>query len=369
MKILFVVEHFYPYIGGVETLFFALGKELVAQNHEVIVVTTRYTKSLPSSETVAGIKVQRIKAGNRFAFTLLAMPAVWRAARHADIIHTTSYNAAFPAWVAGKMLRKPVIITFHEVWGTLWSTLPGLSSWQRWAFYNYEKWLLKLSFSQFIAVSKATADALRTAGVDEQRITTIYNGIDYARLQEVGFADNPFKRPTFLFVGRLGVSKGLDLLIPAWAMVKEQYPDFDLQLIVPRYPKARWRWLKQQIQRHRLDQHLSVVHALPEAVLYQYMKHAYAIIIPSYSEGFCFVAAEAVALGVPLVHSGRGALPEVAGGKTIRMEEQGVQGLVHAIHQAIANKWEHLPEESFPVATAVAQYMTCYERAIKNSGH
>jgi len=38
MKIVFAVEHFRPYVGGVEQLFGSLADALVAQGHEVVVV-------------------------------------------------------------------------------------------------------------------------------------------------------------------------------------------------------------------------------------------------------------------------------------------------------------------------------------------
>ena len=39
MKILFVLENFYPNIGGVETLFKSLTEQLVREGHEVMVIT------------------------------------------------------------------------------------------------------------------------------------------------------------------------------------------------------------------------------------------------------------------------------------------------------------------------------------------
>jgi multimeric flavodoxin WrbA len=41
MKILFVLEHYYPHTGGVEILFKNLCEGLVKKGHEVEVITTR----------------------------------------------------------------------------------------------------------------------------------------------------------------------------------------------------------------------------------------------------------------------------------------------------------------------------------------
>jgi glycosyltransferase involved in cell wall biosynthesis len=47
MKILFVLEHYPPYIGGAETLFGLLADQLVKHGHKVRVITTRFRSNLP----------------------------------------------------------------------------------------------------------------------------------------------------------------------------------------------------------------------------------------------------------------------------------------------------------------------------------
>ena len=71
MNILFVVNHFYPYIGGAEKLFFELAVRLVEKGNQVSVVTTQHDNQLPRSEKVKGISVFRIPCRNRFLFTFL----------------------------------------------------------------------------------------------------------------------------------------------------------------------------------------------------------------------------------------------------------------------------------------------------------
>ena len=50
MKILYVVEHYHPYIGGVEKLFKSLAEEVAKSVNEVTIVTTKHKKNLPSKE-------------------------------------------------------------------------------------------------------------------------------------------------------------------------------------------------------------------------------------------------------------------------------------------------------------------------------
>lgn len=362
MRVLFVVEHFYPYIGGVEELFYALGKSLIAEGHQVSVITTRHDHSLPQQDVIGGMSVYRINAGNRFLFTLMATPVVIRYARRHHLIHTTSYNAAWPAWLGGKLARKPVVITFHEVWGQLWRHLPWLSNWQKLLYRRYEAFLLRLSFRRFIAVSAATASQLESAGVATEKISIIYNGLAYDEL--VGYQSVNRDRHSYCYYGRLGASKGLDLLLPAWAQFIREQPEAQLTLIIPTYPKHTYNRLVQQIDRLGIAATLQIRHALPRKELLATVAKSACVVIPSYAEGFCFAAAEAAGMGVPIISSGRGALSEVAGGKVVQMESQSVEGLVNALRLAWGDDFTVLPHKQFPLAATITGYTAMYKSVL-----
>ena len=106
MKILFVLEHYYPYIGGAEQLFTQLTRTLVQNGHPVTVVTTRYNRSLPAREVLNGVRIFRVRCFNRYLFTLLSLPRILQQACDCSLIHTTTYNAALPAWLASQMRRR-----------------------------------------------------------------------------------------------------------------------------------------------------------------------------------------------------------------------------------------------------------------------
>jgi glycosyltransferase involved in cell wall biosynthesis len=194
MRILFVLEHFHPYLGGAEHLFWTLAKALVAKGCKVAVVTTRFKKGLPKTEQIEGITIYRVDCYNRFLFSFFSLPVILRLLPEYDIVHTTSYNAALPAWIAARLSKKPVVITFHEVWGQLWWKLPYASFLERIAFYSWEQLLLKLSFNTFIAVSEFTKKALIEAGVPGHKVIRIYNGMDYTDFE--GYTHTPPDRFT-----------------------------------------------------------------------------------------------------------------------------------------------------------------------------
>ena len=358
MKILFVLEHFYPYIGGAESLFWELATALARQGQEVGVVTTRFRPDLPREETLQGVKVYRVDCRNRYLFSFFSLPVILSRLKHYDLVHTTSYNAALPAWLAARIGRKPVVVTFHEAWGKLWWKLPFANFPQRLAFYCWEQLLLRLPFRRFIAVSDFTKQELIRQGVKADIIERIYNGLDYKEFD--AYTHQPPPVFTYAYFGRLGMSKGLDLLLPAAREMAQSHPESRLKLIVPTYPEAMYRWVMDQIQSYGLEEHVMLRHDLPKSELLEEISGSSCVVIPSYSEGFCFVAAEAVALGVPVISSQKGALAEVVGGAYLPLAEMSAPALAEALRQAYAGNWQGKPQLQFPLSGSVEAYLRLY---------
>ena len=358
MKILFVLEHFYPYIGGAEKLFYVLTRELAKKGHEITVVTTRFEKNLPEEEILDGVKIVRVNCFNRFAFTVFSLPKVIRFARKSDLIHTTTYNAALPAALAGKLTGKPVFVTFHEVWGDLWKRLPFTTFLERNLFYYFEKMLLKLPFNKFIAVSNFTKNELIKNGILEGKIQMIYNGIDYDLFKK--YSPTPPEVFTYTYFGRLGISKGLNLLIPAAADFRKSFPDSKLKLILPKYPEALFQTIMDLVEKHGLKDYIEFHHNLPREELYNQLLSSSCVVISSYSEGFCFAAAEAVALKIPIISSAQGALKETVSGKSIPLSAMTSEGLSEALKSAYLHQWHETPIRYFHLSESVDEYLELY---------
>lgn len=364
MKILFVLEYFHPHLGGVETLFKTLTDKLAKGNNQIAVITRRHKSDLPKKEESTCLKIFRYQFRNRYFFTFLALFPILTKIKDYDIVHTTSYNAALPAFIAAKMMGKPIIITFHEYWGDLWFKLPFMSRFSKYLHYSFEKMLVKLPFDCFVAVSKSTAESLLKAGVRKDKIKVIYNGIDYKEME--GFSENiSNQKPavfTLAYFGRLGISKGLDLLLEALKLLKEAAVDFQIKLITPKEPEEVFEYIQTFISEHSLSSNIEYKHYLPYKELVQEIQAVHGVIIPSYSEGFCFAAAECIALGIPIISSDQAALREVVSGKFIKMEGFSAKALAEAIKKAKEGKWEETPFKRFELSKTIEDYEELYKR-------
>jgi len=368
-SILMVLENYYPNIGGVETLFQNLAEQVAQQGFKVIIVTRRLSPQDPAFERHKDVEIHRYRFANRYVFTFLAFFPLLKHIRKAALVHTTSYNAALPAFFAAAFFKKKTLITFHEVWANLWFKLPGMSRVGGRLHYAFEQFILRLPFDRFIGVSDATSKRLLESGIPSNKVQTILNGIIYNEFPINGpkTREVPNTHFNYTFFGRLGVSKGLDLLLPAAARFHDQYPDTHLNLIVPKTPKGEYQKLLQTLEKLSFKSGIRLYHELPFEELQAIIRGSDGVVIPSYSEGFCFAAVETMALGIPIIHSGKGALSEVIGGHDIQMESFDEEGLFKALVQARAGNWSIHPEQRYPLSKTISQYMELYESLLNHS--
>jgi glycosyltransferase involved in cell wall biosynthesis len=122
------------------------------------------------------------------------------------------------------------------------------------------------------------------------------------------------ERPFLLFLSRLHPKKGLDLLIPAFAAVAHEFPDWFLVLAGPDeggYRGQLERMVADRGLKHRIL-FTGMVTGEAKAAL---LAHTDCFVLPSYSEGFPVVVAEALGYGRPIVITTSCYVPEVAEGE------------------------------------------------------
>lgn len=245
------------------------------------------------------------------------------------------------------------------MWGDLWFRLPWMSQFSARLHRTFEKWICSFQFNRFVGVSDFTKNALLQSGISKDKVDRIYNGIEYpAQVQHTG--SNPEDPFTFLFFGRVSYSKGVDLLIPAIRELKNSTSNFRLNLIIPSEQSSISKDIRSQINLLELNDTVIELNDLPYSELENQIAKADAVVIPSYSEGFCFAAAETMAIGTPIISSGQGALKEVVNGKHIEFGLT-VAGLTNAMEKALQDQWTIAPTKQFPLADTIDQYLQLYQ--------
>lgn len=117
MKILEVLTYYRPWVSGLTIYVEWLSKALVAQGHEVTVLTSQYDRSLPRYDVIHGVKIVRVPVALRVSKGVIMPgfgPMAWKLAQKTDVIHMhlPQFDAPGVA-LRGRLLRKPVVLTYH----------------------------------------------------------------------------------------------------------------------------------------------------------------------------------------------------------------------------------------------------------------
>jgi glycosyltransferase involved in cell wall biosynthesis len=373
VKILFVLEHYYPFIGGAEVLFKHLCEGLAEKGHNITVLTTKLPGTIPA-ETINGVNIHRIstpRKSSRYWFTFVAIPEAIHLSASVDIIHTTTYNGAFPAWLAARIRGKKCIITILEIIGKGWKEMSGMNWLSAIAYRFLEDIIISLRFDHFSAISHYTAGCLKTHGIDSNRISVIYPGINYA-LFDPRRADgksicqklNLEGMFIYLFFGRPGISKGVEYLLQAVPLINRVINNSKLLMILAHEPSDGYDKIIKLLKTLDIQNNAILLDPVPRDDLPNYIAAADCVIVPSLSEGFGFSAAEACAMSKPVIASNTASLPEVVSGVYKLVEPKDAPSIARAVVQVYNRKFSSHETKLFMWASCITAYEEVYHQLV-----
>src|SRR6266550_397460 len=276
MKILFSSYAYAPGIGGIETVSALLGREFVAASHEVILIT----------ETPA-------PALSRESFEVVRNPSLarlWELLRWGDVVIQNNISLRHP--IPALLLGKPVLVV-HQTWIR---NIAGGIGW------NDRIKRALLPRVRNVAVSQAIANDLN---IGAEVIGNPYDDCIFKLIPHLA------RDRELLFVGRLVSDKGVDVLLRALGILRQQNVSACLT-IIGRGPEETT--LRALVCELGLDQAVTFVGEKVGPELAELMNRHQVIVIPSrWPEPFGIVALEGIACGCIVVGSEQGGLSETIG--------------------------------------------------------
>ncbi len=194
--------------------------------------------------------------------------------------------------------------------------------------------------AQILTVSEfSRQDIINTYRLPPDRITVTHNGCE-AQFTPQPTSDREaetikqkfgIRRDYLLAVGSVQPRKNLIRLLRAYAMLREQQPGFQLQLVIV----GRQLWLYKEILREIKQQNFAadviVTGYASDEDLPALYRSAVALVYPSLFEGFGLPPLEAMACGTPVITSDCSSLPEVVGKAAILVNPYEEADLAQAI--------------------------------------
>jgi colanic acid/amylovoran biosynthesis glycosyltransferase len=238
----------------------------------------------------------------------------------AHLIHAHFAIDGVLALPLAKRLRIPLIVTLHGYDVTISDTEYSRSRTGR--LYLHRRRNLWEQAALFICDSDFLSARAAKIGFPESKLRTHYIGVDRRAFRRV---EEPSDQASVLFVGRLVEKKGCDLLIRAMSIVQQELPDVVLTIIGDGPMRESLDRLAKS-----LDVRCRFLGSRSSEEIKQMLQRATIFCAPSRtaksgdSEGLGIVFLEAQAMGVPVVSSFHGGIPEaVIHGETGLLAPEG----------------------------------------------
>jgi len=182
-----------------------------------------------------------------------------------------------------------------------------------------------------IAITKREVNDYESFGVNLSKISLIPNGVTVDPFV-VKHNDEIFRfhyhidsRPIILFIGRLNLIKGPDLLIKAFAAISDDFPDY--QLVIAGNNYGFLDELKRLTLFYKINNKITFLGPIFGIEKNSAYRSADLFVIPSRFDTMTIVALEAAASGTPVLltkQCGFDELQEVGGGLAVEASVEGI---------------------------------------------
>ena len=349
MRILHVTPWLAPRYGGPAVMVPQLSAALEARGHHAEIVTTNVDGNgvldVPTGRLVdwagSAVTFHPVQLPRRFLTSWQLLRDVRRRIAEFDIVHV-HYLYRFhglAAAIAARAAGVPYVVQAH---GALdpWTRSRKRRAKDLYHFLVEDRIMRGASAVVCTSLQEergirelgyATPTFVAPCGVDTDRLRVPNRG------DSLGIPGLDDDAQVVTYLGRITRTKGVDLLVDAFVLTAASRPDAHLAIAGPDDEGLR-RVLDDVIVRAGLGDRVSFLGSVDEARKRALLQRTAVLVLPSTGESFGMAAAEAMAVGCPVVVTPRVAVQDI-----IREAQAGL--VVERTREAIAGAVEHLLSE------------------------
>ena len=310
----------HPAAGGAEKHLHRIFSKIVEMGHKVVLFTTSFPGA-KEREVVDGIEVIRKGGDLLFQFTVaLNLKKLDREFNFDVVVEDLNKLPVFAHW----FVRKPLLVQMHHLWRkSIFAEAAFPVAFGVWFFERIIPFFYRTQ--PFVVVSPSTKKELAEIGVDEGRISVIYNGSEMppiaAQFNEGSCCETAAQssrenapEPYFLWLSRVHRYKGIWTALEAFEIFSKKHTEVQLK-IVGDGPVLKK--LPAWISAHGLDGKVELTGYVPFARKYELITSSLALLQTSYKEGWGLTVMEAAQLCKTTIASDvPGLRDSVRGGET-----------------------------------------------------
>jgi glycosyltransferase involved in cell wall biosynthesis len=365
-----IVCPYYPWppsVGGVETIVRSVSTELTKRGHEVYVITTPFDVTTMKQVTEYGVEerdgvtIYKLKPGKlklgyaRFLKNLrevirevkpdivhehnlhphLIQLALWRSSTKYRLIAELHHPAVNPDFLIQKLAMPFAVLALK---------------------------LISKDVDVFVAHTLIEKDWLRSKGIPDEKISLIRFPAVPQRLLSMDIQAEILG--DVLYLGRIVPKKGVHILIKALNVVKQRLSNIKATIAGPAEP-GYLKELKSLIERLNLKNDVMFSGMIKEEEKYALIKSHKVLVLPSLKEYTGGVLLEAQALGVPVIATRVGAVPEmlIENETGLLVQPNNEFELAKAIETLLSNSMTH---QSFSKKAREFAKNFTVEKAVEN---
>lgn len=230
-----------------------------------------------------------------------------------------------PVFTGPVFAVQTVVTILHDLY---FHTIPQLVEPRRRNFLKLMVPRMVRASTAVIAISEHTAREARTLW---PKATAKIHTVHSAGRELPNAAPLRRGEPFVLFVGAVLPHKNVDCIIASLSQLQAHGTNVRC-LHIGADPQDL---LAASVRKHDASQYVESIGSADDALLASAYKGALALVVASYTEGFCLPILEAQGLGVPVCATRRGAIPEVAGNSALYFDPDNPAELARHIKQLL----------------------------------
>ena len=276
-----------PWLGGGGAVRAMELYRRLSSRHEITIVSGLFPGAELETER-DGIRFVRVGSARSYALSRVGYcrAAVAQLQRLEWDLWVNEFSAFAPLRVPAALRRQGLLLFYHFM---------GLHALAKHPLVGGVAWLCERrvlrAYGRILTIAPSVQARVERYAPDAA-VELVYSGVDRRF-----FALESEEAPYLLYFGRMDIhTKGIDLLIAAFAEIADECPEIGLKLAGRGTPKqlARVRGL---VRRAGLEGRVEVIGSVGEELQGELLRRALVVCVPSRYEGWGMVAVEAAAAG------------------------------------------------------------------------